>query len=128
MNLLLDTPIALWAISDDPRLGEASRKLILAPTATIWVSVASLWEIGIKHSLGGGQMPVSAAQALAYFQQAGFELLEVKPEHAVGVERLPLLHPDPFDRLLIAQARWEPMRLLTPDAKMLAYGDGIEAA
>ncbi|MCK9488498.1 MAG: type II toxin-antitoxin system VapC family toxin [Xanthomonadales bacterium] len=81
-----------------------------------------------QAQLGGGQMPVSATQALAYFQQAGFELLEVKPEHAVGVERLPLLHPDAFDRLLIAQARWEPMRLLTRDAKMLAYGDGIEAA
>lgn len=59
MNLLLDTHVALWAITDDPRLSDAARELILAPEAIVWVSVASLWEIAIKHALVRGNMPVS---------------------------------------------------------------------
>jgi len=125
VNLLLDTHIALWAIADSPRLPQQARDLILAPGNTAWVSAASVWEIAIKHGLGRGDMPVSGAQALGYFEQSGFRLLAVSPQHAAAVEQLPLHHADPFDRLLVAQALTEPLRLLTHDAKLAAYSDTV---
>ena len=84
MNLLLDTHVALWAIADSPRLSARARELIQSPRAVVWVSVASLWEIAIKHGLGRGDMPVSAAEAWQYFQASGFRLLAIQPEHVVG--------------------------------------------
>lgn len=125
MNLLLDTHVALWAITDSPRLPAKARELIVAPRNTVWVSTASLWEITIKHSLGRGDMPVSGHEALGYFQQAGYRLLTVEAEHAVAVGELPHHHADPFDRLLVAQARMEPMRLLTHDTLVARYGDTV---
>ena len=125
MNLLLDTHIALWAITDDSRLSDAARELILAPEATVWVSVASLWEITIKHALGRGTMPVSGGEARRYFRDAGYRLLDIRAEHAVAVEQLPSLHADPFDRMLLAQAMVEPMRLLTHDRQLVAYGGTV---
>lgn len=123
MNLLLDTHIALWAIVDSPKLPGKARELIVAPRNTVWVSTASLWEITIKHSLGRGDMPISGSEAMSYFQQAGYRFLAVEPEHAVAVGELPHYHADPFDRLLVAQARMEPMRLLTHDTLVARYGD-----
>jgi PIN domain nuclease of toxin-antitoxin system len=125
VNLLLDTHIALWAISDSPKLSARARDLICAPTAQVWVSAASVWEIAIKHLLGRGDMPVSGKQALRYFQDAGYQLLAVEAEHAAAVEELPAHHQDPFDRILVAQAWVEPMRLLTRDATVAKYSDAI---
>lgn len=70
-------------------------------------------------------MPVSAEQALGYFRQAGYRLLSIEPEHAVAVEQLPPHHQDPFDRLLVAQALTEPLRLLTHDALVIRYSETI---
>jgi PIN domain nuclease of toxin-antitoxin system len=125
LNLLLDTHVALWAITDSPRLNDTARALIQAPKNTIWVSAASLWEIAIKHSLNRGNMPISGEQALAYFQSSGYRLLAIEPEHTIAIEQLPLHHHDPFDRLLVAQALTEPMRLLTHDALVASYSDTI---
>lgn len=125
MNLLLDTHIALWAIADSPRLPARARALIEAPANTLWVSVASIWEISIKHALARGDMPVSSTQALDFFRQAGYRLLPIDAEHAVAVEALPLHHADPFDRLIVAQALTEPLRLLTHDAKLAPYSDTV---
>lgn len=125
MNLLLDTHIALWALVDSPRLSDSARELILAPRSIIWISAASIWEIAIKHSLGRGDMPISGEKALRYFRQAGYRLLPIEPEHAALVEHLPAIHQDPFDRLLVAQAQGEPMRLLTHDATVARYSDTI---
>lgn len=72
MNLLLDTHVALWAITDDPKLPEHAKKLIQASKKTVWVSAASIWEIAIKHALGRSQMPVSAHAAMQYFREAGY--------------------------------------------------------
>jgi PIN domain nuclease of toxin-antitoxin system len=91
----------------------------------VHVSAATLWEIAIKHALGRGDMPVSSAQALQAFQDAGYALLAIRPEHAVRVEDLPSIHSDPFDRMLIAQARFEPMTLVTSDNLVGQYGAGI---
>ncbi|WP_299022951.1 type II toxin-antitoxin system VapC family toxin [uncultured Tepidimonas sp.] len=125
MNLLLDTHVALWALIDSPRLSEKARELILSPRATVWVSAASVWEIAIKHSLGRGDMPISGADALSYFLEAGYRILPIEAEHAAAVETLPPHHQDPFDRLLVAQALVEPMRLLTHDAQVSRYSDTI---
>jgi len=125
MRLLLDTHIALWAIADSPRLHAMARQQIAAPENEVFVSAASIWEIAIKHGLGRGDMPISGETALGYFRDAGYRLLPVSPEHAAAVENLPQHHADPFDRLLIAQALTEPLRLLTHDATVAGYSDNI---
>lgn len=127
MNLLLDTHVALWAITDSPRLKPKARELIANPANTVWVSVASLWEITIKHSLGRGDMPISGAQAKAWFEQSGYRLLDIEAPHVLGVAELPALHNDPFDRLLVAQALAEPLRLITHDAQVARYSDTVIA-
>ncbi len=123
MNLLLDTHIALWAITDSPKLSQKARDLIQSPTTTVWVSAASIWEIAIKHALGRGDMPVSSSDAVRYFQESGYRFLPVEAEHAVAVEELPAHHQDPFDRILVAQALVEPMRLITHDSRVALYSD-----
>jgi PIN domain nuclease of toxin-antitoxin system len=125
LNILLDTHVALWAITDNKNLSDRARELILAPRSTVWISVVSLWEITIKHRLGRGDMPVSGRDALHYFKQAGYRILSIEPEHALEIEELPLHHQDPFDRLLIAQAVVEPMRLITHDGTVAGYNDTI---
>lgn len=125
MNLLLDTHVALWAITDSPRLTQPARELISAAKTTVWISTASIWEIAIKSALGRGDMPISSRDALRYFEESGYRLLSVEAEHAVQVETLPPHHQDPFDRILIAQALVEPMRLMTHDPLVARYGDTI---
>ena len=127
MNLLLDTHVALWAITDSPRLSAKARELIAAPANTVWVSVASLWEITIKHSLERGDMPISGSQAKDWFEQSGYQLLNIEAPHVLCVAELPALHNDPFDRLLVAQALAEPLRLMTHDAQVARYSDTIIA-
>lgn len=122
MNILLDTHIALWAITDSPRLSASAKTQILNTQNSIWVSVVSLWEIAIKHSLGKGEMPIDAQQALSYFRASGYQILPIYAEHTLTIAELPKHHQDPFDRLLIAQAMTEPMRLMTHDAHIAKYG------
>lgn len=125
MNLLLDTHVALWAITDSPRLSKRARELIESPKSSVWISAATVWEIAIKHGLGRGDMPVSSQDALRYFRESGYRFLPVEPEHAAAVEDLPAHHGDPFDRLLVAQAIVEPMRLITHDPVVARYSDTI---
>ena len=125
MNLLLDTHVALWAITDSPRLPKGARDMIESPKSTVWISAATIWEIAIKYSLGRGDMPVSSQEALRYFRDSGYRFLSVEPEHAAAVEDLAAHHADPFDRILVAQALVEPMRLMTHDQMVALYGDTI---
>jgi PIN domain nuclease of toxin-antitoxin system len=128
MRLLLDTHVALWAITDNPNLPAKAWSLIADPTNFVTVSVASIWEISIKRALTRGKpndMPISGAEAAEYFRSAGYILLNISPEHAAAVEHLPHLHADLFDRMLVAQALAEPLRLLTHDLKVAAYSDSI---
>lgn len=127
MNLLLDTHIALWAITDSPKLPKSARAQIESPRATVWISAASIWEIAIKHALGRGDMPVSGKDAARYFRESGYRLLAVEADHAAAVEELPTHHADPFDRILVAQARVEPMRLISHDPMIARYGDFVLA-
>ena len=125
MRLLLDTHIALWALIDSPRMPAEARGLILSPDNRIVVSAASIWEIAIKHGLGRGDMPISGEEALEWFGSAGYSLLSISPEHTAAVERLASHHQDPFDRLLVAQALSEPLRLLTHDSMVAKYSDTV---
>lgn len=125
MNLLLDTHVALWAIAGSPKLRQRARDMIESPNSTIWISAATIWEIAIKHSLGRGDMPVSSQDALGYFRESGYRFLSVEPEHAAAVDDLPAHHADPFDRILVAQAIVEPMRLMTHDPMLGRYSDTI---
>ena len=125
MNLLLDTHVALWAITDDQRLSAMARDLIQSPRNAVWISAASVWEIAIKYTLARENMPISGKEALGYFRQAGYLLLAIQPEHGAAVEDLAAHHQDPFDRLLVAQALTEPMRLVTHDALVARYSDTV---
>lgn len=126
MRLLLDTQVALFALADPEKLTPLAHDLIGDPQNTVFVSVVSLWEISLKRSLGS-RMPINGERAQELFERAGYEMLDLSPAHVVFAERLPPLHSDPFDRLLAAQAMSEPMRLLTRDARIVAYSDAIIA-
>jgi len=119
VNLLLDTHIALWAITGSGRLPKRALKAIEDPSAQAWVSVVSLWEIAIKHSRK--RLAVSAEEAVSVFQDSGFKILSLEPVHTVTLESLPSHHQDPFDRMLVAQAISEPMRLVTADSVLVQY-------
>ena len=126
MRLLLDTHIAIWALTARGRLGQTARALIADPENTIYVSAASIWEIAIKFAIGKkAAPPFSGKDAISYFREAGYFLLDITAEHAAAVGDLPRIHGDPFDRLIIAQALREPMRLVTQDKMFAGYSDTI---
>ena len=112
MRILLDTPFLLWWLADDPALGDQARAAISTPENLIFFSVANIWEIRIKQAIGKLDLPEDFAEVLA---TQTFEPLAITVGHAHAVRDLPLLHRDPFDRLLIAQARLERLTLLTRD-------------
>lgn len=118
MRVLLDTHLLLWALSQPSKLSAAVRKRIVA--AEVHVSAASIWEISIKSALG--KLAANAGEVLAGIEPAGFSLLPITGEHAAKVAELPMLHKDPFDRMLVAQASLEPMMLLTNDGLLRGYG------
>lgn len=130
MKLLLDTHIALWAVTDAPKLGSVARQLILSPENSVHVSAASLWEIAIKYALSAGRpgdMPVSSERAAELFALSDYQALPIDWAHAQAVSALPSVksHADPFDRMLVAQARCEAMVLLTRDCAVADYGDRV---
>jgi len=120
MRLLLDTHIFLWLTTDDRKAKKSVRAEIEAATE-VYVSAASVWEVAIKHSLGkiDGD-PRDFYRAINAF---GFRELAITGAHTLATAKLPPLHKDPFDRLLIAQAMTEPLLLLTADAALVPYSD-----
>lgn len=121
MRILLDTNVLLWALAGSPRI-EAARDVILEPSNEIFVSVVSWWEIAVKTSIGKLQGDVARMRAEA-MDVSGFLELPVKGGHAEALSTVPLLHRDPFDRMLVAQALSEPMRLLTGDSQLARYSE-----
>ncbi|MEI8318404.1 MAG: type II toxin-antitoxin system VapC family toxin [Planctomycetia bacterium] len=121
-RLLLDTHLLLWAVSAPQKLSLATRKRLDA--CEVFVSAASIWEVSIKAALR--KLDADPAALLAEIEPAGFRLLPVTGEHAAAVARLPTIHNDPFDRMLVAQAKTEPLLLLTNDGLLAGYGDCIE--
>jgi len=112
MNLLLDTHVVLWWLDDYPSLSKKARMSISDGKNSVFVSAAVVWEIEIKKALGKLEIPSNFRQTLA---QQAFEMLPVTVEHAYAVGDLPTYHRDPFDRMLIAQARVEGFTVVTRD-------------
>ena len=121
-RILLDTHLLLWAVAEPRKLPPGARKRI--EEADVFVSAASLWEVSIKAVLG--KLAADPAELLAEIEPAGFTLLPITGEHAAAVAKLPAVHADPFDRMLVAQATTEPLLLLTNDAVLAGYGDCVE--
>ena len=118
MRLLLDTHIFLWAVAGNPLLKPVTRRLIESADE-VFVSAASLWEIATKAQLG--KIEADVDELVAAIIESGFVELPVRAVHAAGVSRLEMHHNDPFDRLLVAQAVAEPLKLLTADAVLAQY-------
>jgi PIN domain nuclease of toxin-antitoxin system len=121
MKLLLDTHLLLWSASDDSKLPSQARALIEDPETELYFSVVSLWEIVIKNALGRDDFQVDARVLRRELIDAGYLELEIKGRHALEVDQLPLIHHDPFDRLLIAQAISEGIFLMTHDRAIAQY-------
>jgi len=116
MRLLLDTHVLLWALLDDPRLSADQRAAIGG--GELYISAASVWEIGIKRAIGKLDVPEELFDIAV---DAGCRPLPISWTHAEAAAALPLHHADPFDRMLVAQARCEGLRLASSDAKLAAY-------
>ncbi|MBK7383540.1 MAG: type II toxin-antitoxin system VapC family toxin [Flavobacteriales bacterium] len=121
MRLLADTHVFLWFILDDPRIATTARPLLVSPDHERFISIASVWEVAIKHGLGKLQLTGGMSGFLRDFVKANFHLLDITPGHILELATLPLHHRDPFDRMLIAQASHESMHLLTADPQFEAY-------
>ena len=125
MNLLLDTHLLLWAAIEPKRLSAKARNLLLDPANQLIFSAASLWEISIKNGLDRSGFKVDSRRLWRLLLVNGYRELPVSSEHSIAVDDLPPMHKDPFDRILIAQARVEGMLLLTVDKAVAKYGEGV---
>ncbi len=121
MRLLLDTHTLLWHRDGSNRLSQRTKALIAGPGNQVFISIATLWEISIKRSLGKLKTPRTPMELLTIYKAGGAELLPISPEHVMAVERLPWHHRDPFDRMLIAQAQTEGLTLITKDEMFQNY-------
>lgn len=122
MRLLLDTHVAIWTLTAPSRVAPHVFESIRDADNTVLVSAVAVWEIAIKHRLGRPDSPpFSGHEAIGHFQTAGFSLLDVTATHAAMVERLPPIHADPIDRLMLAQAIMENLQLVTYDRHLARY-------
>ena len=126
MNLLLDTHVLIWALNDDHRLSEKAKEMILDKDNIIYYSVVSIWEISIKHANHPDNVEFSGKELASFCEEAGFQLLELKDRHVFALETISRAegapeHHDPFDRMLVAQAKAENMSFLTHDSLIAFY-------
>lgn len=122
MKLLLDTHAAIWSVSQTELLPKHIALVISDNISNTFVSSITIVEISIKYKLQRRDSPpFNGTDAISHFKAVGFQLLPVTPEHAAAVDKLPLYHKDPFDRLIVAQAISEPMYLVSKDALIAAY-------
>lgn len=121
VKLLLDTHLLLWAAGSPERLSAAALSLLEDPKNELLFSAASLWEITIKRGLGRTDFQVDARVLRRGLLDNGYQELPITSGHAVSVNSLPLIHKDPFDRILVAQATVEGIVLLTADALVAQY-------
>lgn len=126
MKLLLDTQILLWVASIPKKLPTAARLLIERPENQLIVSAASIWEVAIKRGLGRHDFTADPHLLRRGMLESGYEELAISGSHAAAVNLLPPIHKDPFDRILIAQAQMEGLRLLTSDHRLAQYPGPIE--
>ena len=122
MRLLIDTHAFLWFVAGDRRLTRAARRAMEHDEAEIYLSAAAVWEMAIKAGLGRLTLPAPTAEYVEDKLRSGVRMLPVDWSHAAAVERLPLHHRDPFDRLLVAQAQAERLAVVTRDRVFRRYG------
>ena len=127
MSLLLDTHVLLWAAGAPHRLPDDVRAQMDEPATDLVFSAASLWEIAIKNGLGRASFSVDPRLLRRGLLETGYRELAITGAHATAVDLLPPIHRDPFDRILIAQARIEGLTLLTADATVARYPGPIQA-
>jgi PIN domain nuclease of toxin-antitoxin system len=116
--LLLDTHVLLWWRGEHRRISGRAREAIADPNINLFFSAASIWEMAIKHAVGKLKVPATLLETM---EQRGFAELQVRSHHALVAGALPPHHGDPFDRMLVAQARSESLTLVTNDARIAAY-------
>lgn len=126
MTYLLDTHLLLWVTGAQDRLSSQARTLLSDLAAAPVFSTASIWEVVIKKALGRKDFSVEPSRLRDDLMENGYDELEVRSEHVLEVAALPLIHKDPFDRMLIAQARVEGITLLTGDANVVRYGNPVK--
>jgi len=117
MGLLVDTHVVLWWLTDDETLADDVKDR-LDHEPDVYVSAATIWEVAIKQSIGKLPGPDALPERI---RDCGFSLLPISVEHAIAAGRLPLIHRDPFDRMLVAQARSEDLILVTRDENCRKY-------
>ena len=118
MSFLLDSHVSLWWLEDSPKIGGKLRGILADPQVRVLVSAASVWEIGMKQALGKLRAPESVVDLM---QEEGFEELAITARHAEAAARLPPLHRDPFDRMLVARADFDQLTLVTYDGAIRVY-------
>lgn len=128
MKILLDTHIALWAMIDTAKLSEEVIHMLETRKNEVYYSIASVWEIAIKHKIRPEQMPISEEEFVRLCEKTGFVQLSIKPEHIFLLKTLSRpaeasRHNDPFDRILLAQAKYEKLSLITHDSLIPDYGE-----
>jgi len=123
VRLLLDTHVWLWLIGAPDRLPDQMRQQIVDPAAELYLSVAAVWEIGVKHAAGKLRYSGSPqTQVPIHIQRSGVAILGMTVDHALQAAALPMHHRDPFDRLMLAQAADAKLTFATADARLAAYG------
>ena len=127
MRVILDTHIMIWAIQGSPRLSQSVRDIINDDNNDVYFSTVSLIEISIKRKVHPEDMPFDAREARKLFVENGYEELPIDSSDVEAMDGLPLLHRDPFDRMLLAQAKAEGFKIVSHDNRFLAYGDFVIA-
>ena len=125
MRYLVDTQVAVWQAREPTRLSSAAIAILDDDDAELSFSVVTLWEVVIKDALPRAPFAMDAPDFRAGLVESGYAEIQVEAEHVLEVAHLPPIHGDPFDRLLIAQARVEGMTLITADRRLLEYGHPV---
>ena len=119
MYILIDTHILLWSLYNTDKLSENTKRLLEDDNVIKYISLASIWEIEIKHSIG--KLDFKGSDVLSDAESGGYKILDIKKEHIYKLSSLELIHRDPFDRLIICQAESEHLHLITSDEKIKEY-------
>ena len=125
MKYLLDTQVLIWTAFRSSQLPERAGEILRENRRDLVFSVASLWEVSIKSALGRADFTVDPAHLRSGLLGHGYAELLVNGDHAVAVRPLPRIHGDPFDRMLLAQAIYEGMTLVTTDRMLASYGEPV---
>ena len=121
---LLDTHAAIWFFNGDNAISETAKKIIFNPSNAKYLSIASAWELAIKIGLEKMKFTDKASGFISLAENNGFTILPIKTTHLSTLETLPMIHRDPFDRLLVATAIAEKMTILTADENIVKYNVG----